>query len=60
MYKPIFRGWWFSLSGANGAVDVLDLLSAHHREPPPHVSPLVGLEAEIRVVSDTQIGDIGT
>ena len=59
------------MSGADGAGDARDLLSARHRVGTPLVSPLAGLGVEIRpvkvtrlnrenAVSDTQIGDIGT
>ncbi len=48
MHEPLLGGWWFGLSGADGAGDVLNLPSVRHRAaPPPHVSPLAGLEVEI-------------
>ena len=70
MHEHLFGGWPFGPSGADGAGDARDLLSARHRVTPPHVSPLAGLEArQARVevtrlkrenaVSDAQIGDIG-
>ena len=73
MHEHLFGGWPFGPSGADGAGDALDLLSARHRVTPSHVSPLAGLDSEARqarvevtrlkrenAVSDTQIGNIGT
>jgi hypothetical protein len=50
VHKPLLWDWRFGLSGADGAGNEQDLLSARHRAAPPPMSRLVGLGTEIRPV----------
>ena len=42
VHEPLFRDWWFALSGADGAGDARDLLTVRHRKAPSTCEPLGG------------------